>query len=216
MNLTPPHATKEEVQTALRAYLNRTNEPFEVDFSSIQGIDTPVVVGGIRGYYRDSVGRVGFNEFGEWDDALFFFSRDEFQIIRGNTDPVRMGWNAGVGKPFAVLQPGISWMRRGPHRGRKPALRQCTDEEADGLGIPDEGEFTVQRSWGENDRRNYFEKGYFAINVHDSLSEGTTSSWGCQTAPHSTFIPWMIRIWELTTAAKQSAIPYILINGPIK
>ena len=177
-------------------------------------LDDPVAIVGVRGYYRDSMGAPGVNDLGQYDDAMFLVAPGVFKAVNANTDPSRAGWNPGVGKPFAMLQPGLWYFRRGPHKGKLPALRQCTDEEANDLGIPDDGEFRVERRFGAGDPRNYVEKGYFAINIH-SGGQSSTSSWGCQTIPPDQFDDFMLSVFEHTKKVNQSRIPYLLIEGPI-
>ncbi len=177
-------------------------------------IGEPVALLGVRGYYRDSMGAPGRNDCGIFDDAIFLIGPNDFQAVNANTDPSRLGWNPSVGKPFAMLQPGTWYFRRGPHKGRQPALRQCTDEEASELGIPDDGEFLVERSYGRGDSRNYKEKGYFAINMHRG-GESTTSSWGCQTIPPEQYEDFMLAVYRLSMKASQHRLPYCLIDGPI-
>ena len=167
----------------------------------------------VRGYYSETFAPAG-NNVGVFDDAMFLCAPGVFRAVQANTDPSRLGWNPGVGKPYAMLMPGLWYFRRGPHKGKTPALRQCTDEEADERGIPDDGEFEVLRCWGEDDPRNYKETGYFAINVHRGGDTGT-SSWGCQTIPPDDFDDFMAAVWEASKKAGQNRIPYLLIEGPI-
>ena len=167
----------------------------------------------VRGYRRDTMGVPGRNDLGIVDDAMFWVSPAGVKAINANTDPSRAGWNPGVGKPYALLKPGVHWFRRGPHKGKTPAFRQCTDEEARKLGIPNDGEFAVTRMWGHNDPRNYDETGYFAINIHP-MGEETTSSWGCQTV-HPSDRNFLKLAWDQSIAYAVDAIPYILHDGPI-
>jgi lysozyme len=174
----------------------------------------PVALLGVRGYRRDSMGVPGQNDVGIYDDAIFLVGPNVFLSVNANTDPVKLGWNSGVGKPFAMLQEGLWYFRRGPHRGKTPALRQATDEEAKPLNIPHNGEFLVERSFGKDNPKNYKEWGYFAINMH-SGGENSTSSWGCQTIPPDEFLHFMDTVWKTSINAKQNRIPYFLMNGPI-
>ena len=174
----------------------------------------PVAILGVRGYYRDTMGTAGKNDVGLYDDAAFLITPQGMLAFNFNTDPSRLGWNPGVGKPFAVLRPGLWYFRRGPHKAHPRALRQCTDEEARNLGIPNEGEFEVERSFGQGDKRNFFETNYFAINIHPG-GENTTSSWGCQTLPPSQFKQFIERVWGESIHARQNRIPYLLIEGPL-
>lgn len=174
----------------------------------------PVALLGVRGYRRDTMGVVGQNDVGIYDDAIFLVGKGIFLAANANTDPSKLGWNPGVGKPFAMLQTGVWYFRRGPHKGKVPALRQCTDEEAADLGIPNQGEFLVERVFGKGDKRNYKESGYFAINIH-SGGVATTSSWGCQTIPPDEYLNFMDAVWSSSINAKQKRIPYFLTEGPI-
>ena len=174
----------------------------------------PFALLGVRGYRRDSMGVPGQNDVGIYDDAIFLVGPNVFVSANANTDPIKLGWNSGVGKPFAMLQCGLWYFRRGSHRGKTPALRQATDEEAKTLNIPHNGEFLVERCFGKNDPRNYKEWGYFAINIH-SGGEKSTSSWGCQTIPPDEFTSFMDTVWKSTINVKQNRIPYFLLEGPI-
>ncbi len=174
----------------------------------------PVALLGVRGYYRDTKGEPGKNDVGIYDDAMFLVGPGVFKAVAANTDPSRLGWNPGVGKPYAMLMPGLWYFRRGAHKGKTPALRQCTDEEAAELGIPNDGEFLVERVHGIGDPRNYRERDYFAINIH-SGGVSTTSSWGCQTIPPEDFEDFMLAVWEGSKRAGQGRIPYLLVDGPV-
>lgn len=174
----------------------------------------PVAMLGVRAYYRDTMGVDKANDVGIYDDAIFLVSHLPMLACNANTDPSRLGWNAGVDKPFAVLQPGLWYFRRGPHKAHPRALRQCTDEEADNLNAPNDGEFTVERSRGVNDPRNYKESGYFAINIHPGGQNGT-SSWGCQTIPPDQYPAFIARAWSESLSANQHRIPYLLVDGPL-
>src|SRR5262245_35247475 len=90
----------------------------------------PVMILGVRGYYRDTLGRLGLNDFGIFDDAGFLITPDQVTAFNWNCDPVKTGWNGGVGKLYAQLMPGIWPFRQGPHKQKAGALRQLTNEEA--------------------------------------------------------------------------------------
>lgn len=167
----------------------------------------------VRSYYQDSMGVKGRNDVGQFDDACFWVTPTDMVPVNWNTDPSKLGWNPGVGKPYAMLLPGVWWFRRGPHKGVTPALRQFTDEEGDKIGLEDT-EFEVLRAWGLNDKRNYTETGYFAINIHPG-GEYNTSSWGCQTAPKSQAKTFLQRVWDDSFDAHMNKIAYILHDGPI-
>lgn len=170
----------------------------------------------VRAYRRDSMGKPGVNDFGIWDDAMFYVGPKTFLAENANTDPSRVGWNGNAGKPMAVLNPGFWPFRRGPHKGRIPALRQMTSEEArfKKETIPNDGRFSVTRTYGVGDKRNYQEAGYYAINVHPGGEIGTSSE-GCQTLPKPWSDKFLQTVWDETEAAKLGVVWYGLIEGPI-
>jgi hypothetical protein len=118
----------------------------------------PLYLVGIRGYYRDSMGAVGRNDIGIYDDAIFVISPNVFAAFNANTDP-------SVTRPgIATLVPGL-WMAHkiGLHKGYRALSQQM-------------GEVTVARAGGGLDT------GWFGINIHRG-SVNSTSSEGCQTIP---------------------------------
>jgi lysozyme len=177
----------------------------------------PCALLGVRGYYRDSKGVEGRNDVGIYDDAMFFIAPGVFLAVNANTDPSRLGWNAGVGKEFAMLMPGTWYFIRGAHKGKVPALRQADEDQADDVKIPNHGHFKVWRAKGMEAvlaGTARVDDNYHAINIHRG-GENTTSSWGCQTIPPEQFEGFMLSVWEHTKKHSQERIPYRLIDGPI-
>lgn len=164
----------------------------------------PVVVVGIRGYYKDTMGAPGVNDRGIYDDALFLDSPDAFVAFNGNTDPsaYRAGQGTGANKGMASLNPGL-WYAHGfgQHKGKYLALCQRL------------GEVTVTRDGNPP----YTDTGYFGINIHKGGYQ-TTSSEGCQTIHPD---QWNGFISLVTDQAKRYhgtrwdkvVIPYLLIDG---
>jgi len=129
-----------------------------------------VVVLGVRGYFRDSMGLTGKNDAGIYDDAWFVVTPEIHRAFNANVDPSRWGWNRALGKPYAVLAPGIWKYRPGYHKGQYKAFRQA--ETVQVLRDPD----------GPDGRKSHWqEDGWFGINHHYG-SKSSTSSWGCQTS----------------------------------
>jgi hypothetical protein len=127
-----------------------------------QGRDLPqFYIAGIRGYYRDSMGAVGRNDRGIYDDALFVVSPHTFAAFNANTDP-------SVSRPgIAVLEPG--WWASyqfDTHGGSVPHPAICQRK----------GPVTVRRDGTGPDT------GMFGVNIHRGGRTGT-SSLGCQTIP---------------------------------
>lgn len=190
--------------------------------------DCPVMVLGIRGYYRDSMGRLGFQDFGIFDDAGFLVVGEEVTAFNWNCDPVRVGFNPGVGKQFAQLVPGVWPFRRGPHKGRPGHLRQLrgselTDSFTDKkfqLGDYFEdyrraGNFKVRRvtqrgegGYGEGPG----EIGYQAINIHEG-TKNSTGSWGCQTLPPDQWREFSRKVYAAMDKFRQPWVPYVLVEG---
>lgn len=146
-----------------------------------------VMILGVRGYYRDTLGRLGINDFGVFDDAGFLIAPNDVLPFNRNCDPSKKGWNPGVGKNYAQLMPGVWAFRQGPHKGTPGALRQLTNEEAATAKL--DKFFTDDRSHGyfvvrrvEDDNVGKLETQYQAVNIHRGSATGT-SSWGCQTLP---------------------------------
>ena len=161
--------------------------------SDRQGITAacPVMILGVRGYYRDTLGRLGINDFGVFDDAGFVITPDDVFPFNWNCDPSKKGFNKGVGKNYAQLMPGVWPFRQGPHKGKPGALRQLTNDEATRAQLQEfftddrsDGYFVVRRV--EDDNVGKLETQYQAINIHWG-NEAGTSSWGCQTLPPEQF-----------------------------
>lgn len=123
----------------------------------------PVYLVGIRGYYRDTMGKVGENDRGIYDDAIYLISPNKTLSFNANTDPSK--YTPGVAKLIC----GIHRYRPGKHGLSKPktaypAFRPATPDES--LPVTRDGQ-----------------KGIFkgvAINIHKG-GYNYTSSAGCQT-----------------------------------
>jgi hypothetical protein len=168
----------------------------------------------VRGYRATSMGPTPGNDPGIWDDAFFWVTPERMIAQNGNADPSRYGLNAGVGKPMAVLNVGCWPFRRGPHKGRTPALRQIDPSEALAKKVPFDGRFSVTRTYAKGDKRNYQEAGYYAINQHPGGVHGTSSE-GCLTLPPHVSRAFLQAIWDDTLKARQDIIWCLLVEGPI-
>ena len=155
---------------------------------------------GVRGYYRDTMGKVGANDRGIYDDALFIVAPGvHFSAWNGNTDPSRgrPGSGTGAAKGMAVLKPGL-WRahRFGLHKGQYRALVQTG------------GKVTVTR----DGTPPYDDTGYLGINIHRG-GNTTTSSEGCQTIPPDQWEGFMAQVDTLAKrlGLASATIPYALV-----
>lgn len=174
-------------------------EPYSIDRDKY-----PLVVVGMRGYYKNLMGAPGVNDRGIYDDAIFIDTAQATVAYNGNTDPSshRPGSGTGAHKGMATLNPGAWFVHRFDlHRGKYLALCQRA------------GHVTVTRDGNPP----YTDTGRFGINIHRG-GYNTTSSEGCQTihpAQWDSFIQlaedqakrYFPRTW------KSVAIPYVLLEA---
>ena len=164
----------------------------------VMGATLPEVFAlGVRGYYRDTMGKVGVNERNLYDDAMFIVSPDSFGGFNANTDPSRFKYG------IATLIPGVHWYRLGNHGisrpgGGYPACRPATPDEA--LPVMRDGKA------GKSDG--------IAINIHRG-GYTSTSSAGCQTIHPDQWDAFYGMLTKALSNTGAKKFPYILITGPI-
>lgn len=165
--------------------------------ATLQASDQVVLVG-VRGYYRDSMGDKGTNQRGLYDDAFFWLNLKTgfLASYNGNTDPsaYRKGRGTGSKKGMANLKPGTWRYQKGTHRGYE-AFTQAA-------------KVTVSRDGFDG---SYDDTGYFGINIHRGGTSGT-SSLGCQTVPVSQWQDFKDTGYTLLSKARQKTFPYILVE----
>ena len=155
--------------------------------------DTVVLVG-VRGYYKDTMGKPGVNDRGIYDDALFIVSPTHFSAWNANTDP------SAHRQGIASLVPGVHRYRRGNHGisrpgGGYPAFRPATPGE----------QLPVVRDGVTNPRPG------IAINLHRG-SRNSTSSEGCQTVPPQQWDAFYAALSGEMKRHGVTSFPYLLIN----
>lgn len=153
----------------------------------------PVILVGVRGYYRDTMGAVGKNDRGLYDDAIFVVAPDCFASFNANTDP------SAFKKGVSALNPGVHLYKKGKHKIASPngyaAFRPATKDE--GLPVTRDGQ---GQSIG------------YAINIHRGGNNGT-SSLGCQTIPPAQWDAFKSLVYALMDKNGQKVIPYVLTEG---
>ena len=163
----------------------------------LRKVSDPVCLVGIRGYYRDTMGAVGRQDRGIYDDAIILVSPNVHAAFNANVDPGAYGKNPKIGKGYASLKPGVYRYKLGRH-----GLRSGNPYRALVQGNP----VTVSRDGGED------ETGYFGINIHKG-SNRSVSSEGCQTIPPA---QWPAFITMVETEMKRNnakTLSYVLTSN---
>lgn len=152
-----------------------------------------VMLLGIRGYYKDTMGKPGVNDIGIYDDAICVIWPDGFAAFNANTDP------SVHRKGIATLKPGTYPYKKGKHHISSPtgypALRPATEGE----------ELPVTRD-GEGDSFGV------AINIHKG-GQNTTSSEGCQTIIADEWGQFIDTVYNLMDKYHQTVIQYKLVEA---
>lgn len=165
--------------------------------AKLPSIDAVILIG-IRGYYRDSMGEKKKNDRGIYDDALFWLNLKTgfLASYNANTDPsaYRRGVGTGAKKGMASLKCGVWRYQKGTHKGYE-AFTQAA-------------KVTVTRDGIDGD---YDHSGWFGINIHRGGTSGT-SSLGCQTLPASQWQDFKDTGYQLLTKSGQKTFPYILVE----
>jgi len=147
----------------------------------------PIVLLGVRGYYRDSMGEKGENDRGIYDDALFVMSPNVYAGFNANTDP------SYAREGIATLATGVWRYKKGLHRIQYRALRQAAPVE-------------VRRDGGK------VELGWFGINIHKG-SYTSTSSLGCQTVFPDQWDAFRSLVYSEMDRVSVDTITYVLTEA---
>ena len=161
-------------------------------FEMIKNVDAPVIILGIRGYYRKFGKDPLRNDIDIYDDALFVWSQNGYMTFNANTDP-------SILKPHvARLKPGIWQYKLGIHNLSKAKSRQYP-------ALVQAAPVTVSRHKGNDD------SGWFGLNIHRG-SNTTTSSLGCQTIPPAQWSSFYELVKMEMNRAGAKTIPYVLVD----
>jgi len=161
------------------------------------GYKVPCIVG-MRGYFKDEMGRKAVNDRGIYDDAIFIIEPNLMYSFNANTDPSRHGMNNKIGKGLASLKAGTYEYKIGIHGVSKEKSKQYE-------ALIQEEKVTVQR-----DVTNTEHTGFFGINIHKG-GFNSTSSEGCQTIHPSQWDEFMSLVKTFFPSGKD--IQYILIEN---
>lgn len=153
-----------------------------------------VAILGVRGYYRDSMGKVGVNDLDLYDDALFVVSPNAVVAFNANTDP------SVVRDNVATLHPGVYRYRLGIHGLSKPKAKQY------------EALVQADSVWVRRSGRDGLFSVPSTINIHRG-SYTTTSSLGCQTIYPTQWAVFIALVKQEMTRYQQRDLAYVLIEG---
>lgn len=149
--------------------------------------DNAVLVG-VRGYYLDSMGKVGRNDQAMYDDAIILISPTIHVTFNANTDPQK------AGQRKAMLAPGKYEFYRGKHKGRYDALRPYPE----GVVLP------------------CTRDGIKSLCSHTNIHKGgyrDTFSEGCQTIWPGQYAEFIKSVYSEMTKHGQKTIRYLLIDN---
>ena len=163
----------------------------------LRKVSDPVCLVGIRGYYRDTMGAVGKQDRGIYDDAIILVSPNVHAAFNANVDPGAYGKNPKIGKGYASLKPGVYRYKLGRH-----GLRSGNPYRALVQGNP----VTVSRDGGED------ETGYFGINIHKG-SNRSVSSEGCQTIPPAQWPAFITMVETEMRRNNAKTLSYVLTSN---
>ncbi len=158
--------------------------------------DDKVVLLGVRGYYRDTMGVRDRNDRKLYDDAMFVVDvNGSYGAFNANCDP------GAFRKGIANLVPGCHPYRKGLHgisrKNPYPALRPATAGER--LPVVRDGQEGVTSG--------------VAINIHKG-SRLSVSSEGCQTIWPGQWDEFITLVYSLMDLHQQTRIPYYLVEIP--
>jgi len=181
----------------------------------------PTIVG-IRGYYKDTMGKPGVNDRAIYDDAMILISPDYFETFNGNTDPSK--YKPGI----ASLKPGLYEYKQGLHGMHHINMSNADDKKAynwlishPGEDYPDKkysltywafrqfGNVTVTRDSKAEQTDSPANR--FFIDIHRG-GINTTSSEGCQTIVPDQWLSFRKTGYDLMNKTGQKIIKYLLIE----
>lgn len=157
-----------------------------------------VILVGIRGYYLDTIGEKGKNDYGHYDDFLAWVWPTGYATFNANTDPSRIGWNPNAGRYMARLRTGIWDFVMRKHKNSYEAFGQGENKVA------------VDRV-NEKNMVMDVTTGLFGINIHKG-GENSTSSEGCITLPADQWSEFKSLGYSLLKSRNQKSFKFILFD----
>jgi hypothetical protein len=158
-----------------------------VDAVGLSAAKEKAVIVGVRGYYKNTMGKPFVNDRNMYDDAVFIVTPNRLASFNANVDPAR--YKAGI----ATLEPGVYDVVKWRHQGKYDALQIVRD--------------VVRR-----DGRAGLDTGRHGINFHYG---GSTNTWskGCQTLPKAQYWQFLGLVYELMATHKKRSVKYVLTEA---
>lgn len=148
-----------------------------------------VIVVGVRGYYRDTMGEPFKNDRNIYDDAMFVLTEADMRSYNCNVDPSK--FRPGI----ATLVAGVYHLVKWRHKGKYAALQILRDQ------------VTRDREPGQ------VFSGRHGINFHYGGDKDTWSE-GCQTFPRSQYWQFQGHVYELMDHYGKTDVAYLLVVQP--
>lgn len=164
-------------------------------------ITKPAIIGR-RGYYRDTMGVPGVNDWGLYDDAIIVVTPTAYATYNANCDPSRH--HPGV----AVLKAGVWRYQLGIHNQSKDPATHARYEalvQAEPVTVVRDPDTTHPERWEDT--------GWFGINHHRG-GVHVTSSEGCQTITPPQWTGYLELVKSEMDRHRVKAIPYLLSDRP--
>lgn len=176
---------------------------------------------GVRGYFQDSMGKVGINDREIYDDALFSIGPDGyFRSFNFNTDPngFRKGHGTGSSKGMGSVEPNkpgeaYRCYIRDIHGGSVPHRALCQRVGPISLLRDADSSVPADKITLLDGVKTYRDVGTaFGANLHRG-GVNSTSSIACQTVPPSQWDEFFVKgVDPNMTKALQHVMPYVLIE----
>lgn len=149
--------------------------------------DCPVLIVGVRGYYKRTMGNPYRNDRDLYDDAMFLIAAGEFHAYNCNVDPSK--YRKGIASLVAGVYSLVKWR----HKGKYAALQIVEDRVA-------------------RDGQSKVDIGRHGINFHYGGDNDTWSE-GCLTFPRSQYWQFQGRVYELMDDLGLKTVPFVLLEN---
>jgi lysozyme len=191
-------SAKDNIAAALKRYMDAGRLSKEEADKYLETASIPhkgsVIAIGIRGYYKNTMGKQGENDRGIFDDAIILIGPNYYKTFNANTDPRII--KAGVG----MLLPGWHLFKQGWHGYGKASGHQAfrTANAKEILPVLRDGMVGIQQG--------------VTINIHKG-GQYNTNSIACQTIIADQWAEFKKDAYKLMNTEGQKVLPYLLLEN---